>query len=584
MADLQPLTLANAGNPGMLPDKTMNPWQVLRGSNLGYEGQGLQDVAQKGAIFANNYNEGVVNSLLPALQSTYLAQRDRAQTLQGQNVLSAGTDENGDPQTYSQSALAAFDATVQQQLGQAKNDQQRRSLQEQATQMRVGLEAFTNAHQNLQLHQASIQGTASAAQGYSDMMVAAMKSGDIGAFSDAYSALEDKVAQLSALKGSDPATAKQDRLNIMSTSYSQVLNAMLTSGRPGAYKDAQDFFQGVKDDMTQQDQARMQRTIQAYTVPQQALDVSKQVWGAATAGWSDTDLKYKAPPIADMVKAINDRGDLDPDAKSAAIAQVHQLWSFQKAQAQETMNQVTGNAWSSLLDKHQSLASIMSSPDVIQMPGDDRAALQAKLEAFVKRNEGQEPMDPVSIAKRGFLFNDLLDRFRQGSLTKADVYAAAPDLGKQYTATLVSTIGDAQASPAKVQQYHVDNDLLTSSLRQAGLIKDAGESEASKILLGDLSAKIMLRQSASQQPWSQENTQKLIDTELQPIITDPSHHFWTSNTTQPAFKAEDQVPQAFIQQVLKKRPGMSRNQITQAYFLAKDQGLLNDDGTPKANP
>ena len=78
------------------------------------------------------------------------------------------------------------------------------------------------------------------------------------------------------------------------------------------------------------------------------------------------------------------------------------------------------------------------------------------------------------------------------------------------------------------------------------------------------------------------NTQKLIDAEIQPIITDPSNHWWTSETKAPAFKAEDQVPQAFINLAQKRNPALSKNAITQAYYLAKSQNLLNDDGTYKA--
>lgn len=197
----------------------------------------------------------------------------------------------------------------------------------------------------------------------------------------------------------------------------------------------------------------------------------------------------------------------------------------------------------------------------------------------------QEPVDPRTIAERGFLFNDLLDQAAHGKpdgspLTRNDVIAQSPKLGKQLTATLVSTLGDMQRNPKKPQQYTVDHDLLASSLRKAGLIKEKMDDRA-RALIGDLHAKILLIQAASGQPWSPENTQKLIDAEIQPIVTDPSNHWWTSDTKAPAFKAEDAVPKAFVNEALRRNPSISRNAITQAYYLAKSKGLLNKDGSYK---
>lgn len=212
--------------------------------------------------------------------------------------------------------------------------------------------------------------------------------------------------------------------------------------------------------------------------------------------------------------------------------------------------------------------------------------LLSEIDASMSRAT-QEPVDPQIIAKRGFLFNDLLTQAMTSRpdgkpLTRDDVIASSPELGKSLTAKLVDTLGDMQRAPVKVEHYRVDDELLKSSLRKAKLIGDRiGDKE--KALIGDLQANIILKQSASQKPWSQENTQSLIDAEIQPIITDPSNHWWTSDKTLPAFKAAEAVPQAFIREALRRNPKLTRNAITQGYYLAKDKGLLNEDGTYKGN-
>jgi len=503
MADLQPLTLASAGQPGILPDKTVNPWQVLRGSNLGQEGAGLQDVAQKGDVMLNNYNEGVVNSRLPALQQTYMAQRDRAQTLQGQNVLKAGTDESGNPLTYSQSALKAFDDAATEQQAQLTNGSQQKSFQQQAARMRGDLEVFANAHQNVQLHNASIEGTAAAAQGFSDQMVQAQLQGDHAAFGNAYSNLEDKIAQTAALKGLDPDSAKQDRQNILSATYSQVINGMLTSNHPGAYRDAQDFFNGVKDDMNPAAQAKARNLIEAYTIPQQGLEVAQAAWQAHPAP-AGTDPRYYTPPIADMAKAINAQ-DLDPKVKEHAIAQVHQLYEFQKEQSEGLVKTVEGNAFKSLLDKHMPISVIMQSPDVVAMPGTAREILQTNLEAFTKRNQNTPEDQAAKFASYWAYSSDPASLVKKSD---AQITALVPAVGLPGVQDLLQQKQKLlNGGGGKVLASNVDVDQLKVFANQAGIpAYDKSQEATTAPVMGQLKHQVDAQIETDQQAKGRELT------------------------------------------------------------------------------
>jgi hypothetical protein len=580
MADLQPVTLANAGTPGILPDKTINPWQVLRGSNLGQEGAGLQDVAQKGSVMLNNYNEGVVNSLLPQIQKSLMDQRDRAQTLQGQNVLNAGTDDSGNAQNYHQSALAAFDQATQTALGQAKNDQQRQSLQQQAARMRVDLDAFTAAHQNIQMHQASIQGTDSALKGDSNLMAQAMQIGDKDAFGNHYSSLEDHIAQLAALKGLDPDTAKLDRQNILSDTYGQVINAMLTSGRPGAYKDAQDFFNGtpdqpgVKNDMTPAAQAKVHDLIQAYTVPQQGLDAAKATWQnhPAPAG---SDPRYYMPPIADMATEINNRTDLDPKVKEHAISQLHQMWSFQKDQAEDLVKTVEGNAFSNLIDKKMPISAIMQAPDVVSMPGTARESLQTKMEGFVKRNQS----DPaVQSSQYVALVSEFEKADQDPNYWQTHSLQTIKGMGWEVGPKGVEALADAHEKamnpkPGKPVPVTSWDDMLhmvearVANAQVEGTPGMALPSLKEKGALGAFVENLRATQQRSGQVWSMDNTNKLIDEQMGNIVTGKA--FFGSDPHQPLWQVQDQVPAWFMQ--TQRQNGLNAHDAAQAFFDLKGQ-------------
>ena len=304
----------------------------------------------------------------------------------------------------------------------------------------------------------------------------------------------------------------------------------------------------------------------------------------------DENKKDGIPEAAILGNIMQDaRLQKNPKAMSQAIAVAKELISTQRADWKEQANRNIAAVYDVSNQKGPGAALRSREMRILQAvdPIEADAAknhLLGEIDASRSR-ANQEPVDPKAIAERGFLFNDLLDQAAHGKpdgsqLTRNDVVAQSLKLGKQLTATLVNTLGDMQMNPKKPQQYTVDHDLLASSLRKAGLVKDKLDDSA-KALIGDLHAKIILLQSASGKPWSQENTQKLIDAEIQPIVTDPSNHWWTSETKAPAFKAEDAVPKAFVNEVLRRNPALSKNAITQAYYLAKDKGLLNEDGSYK---
>ena len=282
-----------------------------------------------------------------------------------------------------------------------------------------------------------------------------------------------------------------------------------------------------------------------------------------------------AKSLSDQAAALRTQFKDNPTVAKQALAMLLERDAINSQSEKAASERTTGTLWQGVLAGHGA-SWVMQQPEYQQgLDGNEQMAFLSKLKTF-QSSQSEEPTDPTTIAKRGFLFNDLLAQGRAGTLTQDAVYSNAPGLGKQYTAALVSALGDMAASPQKVQQYKVDDTLLSSALRHAGLQSDK-PTPAETSLQGDLSAKIMLRQSASQVPWSQEQTQKMIDSEIQPIVTGSS--WFGSPVTKRAFQVEDQVPQAFIQEAQKRNPGMSRNAITQAYFMAKDKGLLGADGT-----
>jgi hypothetical protein len=300
----------------------------------------------------------------------------------------------------------------------------------------------------------------------------------------------------------------------------------------------------------------------------------------------ETANPFATPPSYSSLLADLRERNLPPEVFALAAAHLKEQQAAKTTEVKGLQADFFGTAVKAKLDG-QSTRAIMGMDNVMAMPEGIQADLQEKLHAIDRQRlaeANQEAITPKTAADRGFLFNDLLAKARAGQLTKNDVYSNADALGKQMTGQLVSIIGDMQmAGPAKVQHYTVDHDLLTSSLRRAGLI-GVKENDNDKALVGDLHARILAVQSASQQPWSQENTQKLIDSEITPIITNPSHWFWTSDTKTPAFKAGEQVPSSFIKEVQRRNPSLSQSAITQAYYLAKEQGLLNPDGSYKAQP
>ena len=490
----------------------------------------------------------------------------QANQMKGANVYNVSQDENGNNQNLVQTGLSAYDKNVNDITGTLTNDNQRRMFQQGAQRMRLDLLGHLQNHQDQQgmAWQADTydKGVELAVQGAGQ----AAQSQDVPGITNALARAKFLSDQKSELLGQTaPEELAVNRLQATSAVHASVLATLINGDQP---TQAKAYFDNYRTEMTPGAQQQMENIIKGETTTMKATQAVDQVW--------TPDGK-----LEDMDKQLRQQFADDPETQRKAHAFLMERQSVHEKSVDEQNNATMGTLWKGVL-AGQGASWLRQQPQFKALDGTTQVGLLTKVESFQRRDQDVDPTDPVAIAKRGFLFNNLLSKFRAGQLSQDEVYTNAPALGKSYTASLVSAIGDAQAGPQKVPQYKVDDTLLSSALRQAGLQHDT-TTPAEESLQGDLAARIMLRQSASGVPWSQENTQKLIEQEIQPIITDPSSHWWTSDTKAPAFKAEDQVPQAFIKTVLGRNPNLSRNAITQAYFLAKKQNLLNPDGSYKVN-
>ena len=597
--------------PQLTPDARLDPHMILRGAGdaFGIElGEKGQQAAGQLAHIQDTADQTVATDIfLNQVQKPGQQILQKATQVQGKDVLKQSGGpwvDVGSPDSEAHQQDTDLVGSVQDGLsnlvasakGAANNQRQKDLIDSMATAYNMQVMPQVQNHQDKQLHgyevgnaqdtitMANQSAATAAANGQFDIAASFVHQARAGA---------DNLATLTGIPvNKDDPSYQALQVGAASPIHTTIAQGLITAGRP---QDAVAYLKEHTSEMTPGAIAQMSNLAKNASNQQQAQDAANDIWDKATNpalghagppnpnGEVEQANPFAAPPSYSALLAdLRDR-NLPPEVFNLAKEHLREQQAAKAQEVRQTQTDFFGTAVKAKLDGQPSSA-ILNQDNVLAMPDSIQADLKEKLHAIDKQRQAEANQDlatPQEIASRGFLFNDLLGRMRAGTLTKNDVYTNADALGKGMTGLLVSTIGDMQLSQNKVQHYAVDHDLLTSSLRRAGLIKDKETPEA-KSLEGDLHAKIMLIQSASQQPWSQENTQKLIDAEIQPIITDPSNHWWTSETKAPAFKAEDQVPQAFINLAQKRNPALSKNAITQAYYLAKSQNLLNDDGIYKA--
>ena len=587
------------------PDAKLDPHGILRGAGdaFGAElGEKIQGAAGQLAHISNEADRTVATDIfLNQVQKPGQQILQKATQVLGKDVISQPTGDIPSDMSQDTTDLVGkvgmdMKGLVANARGAAKNPNQQAMIDNMATAYNMQVMPQVQAHQDRQLHgyqvgnaqdsitMANQSAATAAANGQFDIAASFIHQARAGA---------DNLATLTGIPvNKDDPSYQALQVGAASPIHTTIAQGLITAGRP---QDAVAYLKEHTSEMTPGAIAQMSNLAKNASNQQQAQDAANDIWDKATNpalghagppnpnGEVEQANPFAAPPSYSALLAdLRDR-NLPPEVFNLAKEHLREQQAAKAQEVRQTQTDFFGTAVKAKLDG-QSTRAIMGMDNVMAMPEGVQADLQEKLHAIDKQRQAeanQENLTPQQVADRGFLFNDLLTKARAGTLTKNDIYSNADGLGKQMTGLLVSTIGDMQLGQAKVQHYAVDHDLLTSSLRRAGLVTDK-ENDASRALVGDLHAKIMLIQSASQQPWSQENTQKLIDAEIQPIITDPSNHWWTSETKVPAFKAEDQVPAAFIKLAQQRNPNLSRNAVTQAYYLAKKQSLLNDDGTYKA--
>ena len=173
-------------------------------------------------------------------------------------------------------------------------------------------------------------------------------------------------------------------------------------------------------------------------------------------------------------------------------------------------------------------------------------------------------------------------------LTDNQIRALTPSLGPQLTVQVMKDLQEIRTNPGKLQEIHLDAQVLESSAKEFGLISGDKPNDAEKMTMATMQSQAKQIMQATGQKWSYENQRKLYKELSQQVVTDRGW-LWDTKAPLVQLRQTTPIPDAFLATVkakaaAQKLPMPSDATVYQLWFDAKAKGLVDDQGLPTSQP
>lgn len=556
--------------PQGAPDVRMNPNAPAGAFGAGL-GQGLMqaagvlsDVQHQAQVEADTIRtEDEVNQLRGQINTLGWAQ-DGAFSRRGKDALNL-TGEY----------LPKLDEYLRGREGALATDRQRLMFRQAAGRLRVEFEGQLNHHAaeqgNAYQHQVFVDGLTAENTNVGNA-VRQDGSLDLGAFQNSLARVDFLTRAEAQRQGADQQGIDNLLLAAKSAQVSTALAGMLTRNNP---RGAQAILEANRDNLLPATRADLETKITAGIRGANVNLAVDDVWSRLGPRADNAPVNLDT-----MEKDLRQKFANDAQGQQLALAAIKDRATAHDYSVRQREDATQGSIWQQVL-AGKPLSAIRTMPEfTLGLDGTKQAELVAKIEAFRKRNED----DPAVQVERNLAFYNAIHDPAFPTLTDNAIRRLAPSLGPERTKDLLRELNDVRTDPNKWKALQVDQDQLKDRAWKAGLISDqANPLPSEKNLLSQLEYRIKLVKQASGKPWTLEATEKLMDAELEKVVTE-TH--WYGNTEKRIFQVEGQVPAPFVQTLRAKAMQEGRREPTKAeiiktWFAARDRGLVDENGNMK---
>lgn len=376
----------------------------------------------------------------------------------------------------------------------------------------------------------------------------------------------DNARRWASSQGLDPDLAEQAA---KAGSYTSVINNLIAAKKPDA---ALGFFSEHKMELDEKTRLHLGQVI---TQQVQANEVQTQAQAISSSGM----------PLDQQLQRVDEVAKGNAELLVSLRSEVEHRFNNKKAVQNAAVQDAEGSIWGAVFPADPKASRMSINQSIAQFPdawarlgGEGAAKLKAQIEAYGKRNEN----DPNLAVQHSLAYFNLINDPNFAKLTDNQIRALTPALGPQLTIQVMKDLQEIRTNPGKLQEIHLDSQVLEASAKEFGLIGGDKPNDAEKMQLAVMASQAKQIMQATGQKWTYENQRKLYRELSQQVVTDRG---WLWDTKSPVFQLRQTtpIPDAFLVTVkaraaAAKVPMPSDATVYQLWFDARSKGLVDEQG------